>query len=354
MAEEAGFLAVTGPCNFVFPRDHGAHPGYRTEWWYYTGHLKAGDGRRFGFQLTFFRSQLAPSADRENWPRQHSAWRTDQVYLAHAALTDVAAGKHMAAEKTARAAVGLAGATVEEHHTTVHLGPWKTQISDQGHRLAANGDAFVLDLTLVPRKAPVSHGDGGYSRKGSAPQRASCYYSLTRLEAEGQLTVDKEKISVSGLAWMDHEYSTAPLEPGLTGWDWFSLQFEDGSELMVYGLRQADGSWHPASSGTLVAADGVARHLGRDAIRLDVTRRWKSPHSGAVYPAGWRLQVDTVGLALTIRPVLKDQEMRTLESTGVTYWEGLVDVAGRRRDREIEGHGYAELTGYAKAFDAPL
>ena len=353
-AAEGDFRTVTGPCGFVFPQDHGAHPDYRTEWWYYTGHLVDRDGRRFGFQLTFFRYRLAPPGDRERWPEPHSTWRTDQVYMAHAALTDVRAGKHMSAEKTARDAMGLAGASLEAGTVTVRLGSWTARIADQGHNLAADSAAFGLTLDLLPLKPPTAHGEDGYSRKGTEAGRASCYYSLTRLEALGQVTVQGRKIEVTGLAWMDHEYSTAPLEPGLSGWDWFSLQLDDGSELMAYILRRPDGTWHPASSGTLVDPEGRATHLSGEAIRLDVTRHWRSPLTGGRYPAGWHLQLPAEDLVLDIASVIDDQEMHSNQSTGVVYWEGLVDAAGRRSGRPLKGKGYVELTGYAGAFKAPL
>ena len=348
------FRTVSGPCGFVFPADHADHPEYRTEWWYYTGRLTAAGGQRFGFQLTFFRHRIAPPADRAHWPRQPSAWRSDQVYLAHAAVTDIGGGRHLSAERSARSALDMAGTTVRENAVTVHLGPWSARIAPEGHHLAAAAEefSFVLDLTAL--KPPTAHGQDGYSRKGTGPERASCYYSLTRLSARGEVAVGDRRQAVDGLAWMDHEYSTAPLEPGLAGWDWFSLQLDDGTDLMCFGLRMPDGTWHPVSAGTLVAADGTVRRLAHDAIRLEVTRRWQSPHSGADYPAGWRLHVAAADLDLTIRPALDDQEMRTGRSTGVTYWEGVVEIAGRRGGRTVNGGGYVELTGYAGDFDAPL
>ena len=348
------FRTVSGPCGFVFPADHADHPEYRTEWWYYTGRLTAAGGQRFGFQLTFFRHRIAPPADRAGWPQRPSAWRSDQVYLAHAAVTDIGGGRHLSAERSARGALDMAGTAVQGDTVTVHLGPWSARIATEGHRLAAAAEDFAFVLDLTPLKPPTAHGQNGYSRKGTGPERASCYYSLTRLSARGEVVVGGRRQAVDGLAWMDHEYSTAPLEPGLAGWDWFSLQLDDGTDLMCFGLRMPGGTWHPASGGTLVAADGTVRHLARNAIRLSVTRRWQSPHSGADYPAGWRLHVAAADLDLKIRPVLDDQEMRTGRSTGVTYWEGVVDIAGRRGGRTVNGGGYVELTGYAGAFDAPL
>ncbi len=353
-AAEADYRKVSGPCALTFPRDHADHPDYRTEWWYYTGRLEADEGRRFGFQLTFFRHRIAPPADRSRWPAPASAWRTDQVYLAHAAITDVQAGQHASAERTARAAVDLAGTETAGDAVTVHLGNWSACIAPAVHRLKAGADAFAFDLALTPVKNPTFHGIDGYSRKGSAPDRASCYYSFTRLAARGTVAVGGRRLAVEGRAWMDHEFSTAPLEPGLVGWDWFSLQLDDGRDLMFFGLRKPDGTWHPASAGTLVLADGSARHLERESVRLEVVRRWKSPHTGAVYPAGWRLNVEEAGLRLKIDPVLSDQEMRTGASTGLLYWEGAVDITAGSGDPARIGGGYVEMTGYAQAFDAPM
>jgi predicted secreted hydrolase len=174
------------------------------------------------------------------------------------------------------------------------------------------------------------------------------------MAARGQVLAAGRRFRVEGQAWMDHEFATAPLEPGLTGWDWFSLQLDDERELMLFGLRRPDGTWHPASSGTLVLADGSARHLGLESIRLEVNRRWRSPHTRAIYPAGWRLGVDGGALSLEIQPILDDQEMRTGASTGITYWEGGVTVAGHSGPKPVKGRGYVELTGYAGPFDAPM
>lgn len=353
-AEGKGFQVVTGPCHFTFPQDHGDHPGYRTEWWYYTGNLKADDGKWFGYQLTFFRTRLAPGADRQQWPRPASAWRTDQIFLAHAAVSDISAGDHMSEEKRARGAVGLAGVRRSESKITVHLGRWQAELAGDRHRLSAVSPSFSLALDLAPLKAPVAHGKGGYSRKGTAKERASCYYSITRLATRGTLTVGGRRFGVSGLSWMDHEYSTAPLDPGLQGWDWFSLQFDDGSELMLYGLRQDDGTWHPASSGTFVAADESPVHLSGTQFHVDVKRHWKSPHTGGIYPAAWVIEIPKLDLIVEVHPTLKDQEMRTEESTGVNYWEGSVKAIGQNSGQPVAGRGYTELTGYAGAFDAPL
>ncbi|MDJ0884088.1 MAG: lipocalin-like domain-containing protein [Desulfobacterales bacterium] len=353
-SDDAGYRRVTGPCRFEFPRDHGAHPGYRTEWWYYTGNLTASDGSRFGFQLTFFRRQLRPSDDRRHWPEKPSAWRTNQIFLAHAALTDIDGGRHYAAEDVSRGALDLAG--VEQHGSEVRvfLGNWETVVGPEAHALAMTGEDFGFNLRLEPAKAPVAHGDQGYSRKGTDPARASCYYSFTRLNTRGVILFKGRQLTVEGLSWMDHEYSTAPLEPGIRGWSWFSLQFDNGAELMLFLLNLEAGGYHPASSGTLVAADGTATPVNAKQIQAEVLRTWKSPATGAEYPLGWRLRLDGIGLDLTIQTPVDDQEMKTSQTTGVTYWEGSVAAEGRYGGQEIKGRGYMELTGATQAMDERL
>ena len=353
-AETAGYWSVTGPCNLEVPKDHGPPPGYRTEWWYYTGNLQAESGEGYGFQLTFFRRQISPPADRQNWPQPTSAWRTQQVYLAHSAISDITAKKHLQAERVSRQALNMAGADQTENTTTLFLKNWSAHIAPNQHRVKVNSDGFSYELTLTPQKAPVPHGIGGYSLKGSAAQRASCYYSFTRLNAEGKLSIGENMVAVKGSAWMDHEYSTALLEPGLQGWDWFSLQLSDQTEVMAFVLRKKKGGVGSASSATDIDHLGQNQHIRKHEFRVTVGNTWKSPHSKAVYPAGWRLQVFPSLLDLTIIPNLADQEMRTAGSTGVTYWEGSVSIEGTRAGQPVVGQGYVELTGYDKTFDAPM
>lgn len=348
------FLKVSGPCGLDFPKDHGAHPGYRTEWWYYTGNLRTATGRPFGFQLTFFRYQLSPGVEDPAQTDPSSPWRTNQMYFAHAALTDISGKRFHYEEKARRGALGLGGVETTEEAVTVRVHPWSTFIGPDRHELQAEARNFALHLRLVPRKPLIRHGIDGYSVKGSAPERASCYYSFTRLEARGEVRVGGETHAVTGFAWMDHEFSSEPLEPGLQGWDWFSLQFADGTELMLFGLRQKDGAWHPASSGTFVDLSGEKRHLSRDDMSLDVLSWWKSPRSKAMYPAGWRLRVPSLHMEVEIWPNLADQELETGSSTGVTYWEGSVSCRSLRAGVSGEGFGYVELTGYARPFDTPL
>jgi predicted secreted hydrolase len=352
--DDTGYQRVGGPCGFEFPRDHGAHPGYRTEWWYYTGNLRAQDGARFGFQLTFFRRQLRPSADRAKWPEQASAWRTNQIFLAHAALTDIEEGRHYAAEDISRGALGLAGAERQGDTVRVFLGSWATVIGPQVHELTMQDADFGFDLRLEPVKALVAHGDGGYSRKGTDPARASCYYSFTRLQTHGTIRLQGRPIGVAGLSWMDHEFSTAPLEPGIRGWYWFSIQLDNQTELMLFLLNLEDGGYHPASSGTLVGPDGRTTAIAFESIQADVLRNWTNPETGTAYPLGWRLRLHQPELDLTIQTPVDDQEMITTHSTGVTYWEGSITVEGRYGANQVSGRGYMELTGQAQGMDRKL
>jgi predicted secreted hydrolase len=335
----AGYLRVTGPAELAFPGDHGPHPDYQTEWWYYTGNLVAASGQRFGYQLTFFRRALVPPAGRA---ARESAWAADQVYMAHFALTDVADQRYWAFERFARGAAGLAGAQASPYH--VWLEDWRAEEVKPGvTRLRASQAGLTLDLVLTDRKGPILQGDGGYSPKGPQPGNASYYYSLTRLETFGTVQVEEVTYSVSGLSWMDHEWSTSALAADQVGWDWFSIQLDDGGELMVFQLRKEDGSIDPFSSGTLIAGDGSVSHFDRDEFEIRVDDTWRSPHSGATYPARWTIVVPGGNLSLEIEPLLADQEL----AVSYTYWEGAVRVEGQRAGRAVQGHGYVELTGYA-------
>jgi predicted secreted hydrolase len=347
-----GYLSVTGPCDLEFPEDHASHPGYRTEWWYYTGNLQSSTGSRYGFQLTFFRRRINPMGSEKKWPKPASDWRTSQIYLAHAALSDINGKHHYYDQCTGRGVLGIAGVSRGDDAVRIFVKKWSARIGLKALHLRTISEKFSFDLDLKPVKPPVLHGNRGYSRKGSTPERASCYYSLTRLETKGQVTLAGKTFEVKGLSWMDHEFSTAPLEPGIVGWDWFGLQLSDNTEIMIYLLREKDGQWHPASGGTYVRSDGTTTHLSIHDIDATVLDTWKSPNSGAVYPARWRLRILSPAMDLSVAPNLADQEMRTLESTGVTYWEGSVSVGGIKKGRRINGQGYMELTGYAKPFKA--
>jgi len=349
-----GFLAVTGPCHLTFPKDHGPHPGYRIEWWYYTGNLLAASGDQYGYQLTFFRSQISPSGKIANWPRPSSAWRTQQIFVGHAAISDLSKKKHRHAERMARQALGMAGVSQKTSATTVFIKNWSATIGADSQILVVRTADFSIDLTLKPAKPPVLHGQAGYSRKGSTAERASCYYSLARLNSKGLLKIDGKTVAVEGLSWMDHEYSTAPLEAGIVGWDWFSLQLSDYTELMLYLLREDNGKINAASSGTFIDRSGRPQHLTREDFSITTLEHWKSSRSDAVYPIAWRLNVLPLAIEFTIVANLSDQEMLTAESTGAIYWEGSVSATGSVAERPVTADGYVELTGYAKDYQAPL
>ena len=353
-SEKGNYSQVTGPCNLSFPADHGPHPGYRTEWWYYTGNLADADRHRYGFQLTFFRFRLEPPAGRKDWPEPASAWRTDQVYMAHAALTDITGERHLQAERMSRPVLSLAGAEQKDSHWKIYLDTWAADIAPHQHRLQADADDFAFALDLTSDKPPVLHGDDGYSRKGQAPERASCYYSFTRLTTDGTVTLNGKRHAVRGTAWMDHEFSTSPLQPGVIGWDWFSLQLSDQTELMVYLLREKDGRLNPASSGTYIRASAQTRHLRHNEVKIEPLAFWTSPHTGARYPVKWRLSIPDLDCSLEITAACNDQEMRTSSGAKIVYWEGAVQIQGTKGDKTVKGVGYVELTGYAGPFDAPL
>ncbi len=325
------------PRRFVFPADHGPHPDYRNEWWYVTGNLDSDDGRRFGFELTIFRFALDPVA-----PGSGSSWATNQVYIAHFAVTDADGRRFYAAERYSRGAAGLAGAEADPFR--VWIDDWQIASADTDGRwrLAARDAEFAVDLELEPLKAPVLNGDDGLSQKSVEAGNASYYYSMTRLATRGSLRVADTTFDVTGLSWLDREWSSSALGRDQQGWDWFALQLDDGSELMFYQLRRDDGSRDVHSGGTWTAADGQARKLAADDVDIEVLGSWQSPDGGA-YPSGWRLGVTELGLTLEVEPVLADQELLTL----VRYWEGAVDVRGTRDDRTLAGRGYVELTGYA-------
>jgi len=351
----AGFLQVTGPCRLEFPRDHAPHPGFRNEWWYYTGNLKSETGRHFGYQLTFFRYQLTPFGGSAGWPDPPSAWRSRQIYIGHAAVSDISAKRHLQAEKVGReglVGLGIGGWVQYGQDVTLFLPGWSAVIFPDSHKLSVAGDDFAFELELKPTKPPVKHGISGYSRKGSTPERASCYYSFSRLETSGTISITGKSIPVKGESWMDHEFSTAPLEPGTVGWDWFSIQLADRSEFMIFLLRKEDGGLNPASSGSYIDSLGVLRHLDRSYFDVQVTDTWRSKASGAVYPSSWRIQIPLLGIEVDVTSNLPDQEMQTSASTGVTYWEGSVTAKGLKGGSPIEGQGYVELTGYAGPLSA--
>jgi predicted secreted hydrolase len=330
-----GFRRVLEPRQFNFPADHGPHPEYKTEWWYYTGNLQSDDGRQWGYQLTFFRNGL-PSESRA------SNWQTSDIYMAHFAVTDAQEGNFFSYEKFSRNSIQLAGARSEPYR--VWVTSWEAKSEGDGTRLRAtapDGKAEI-NLLLQPTKPLVLQGDQGLSQKSSALGNASYYYSVTRLATKGTIIVNGTAHQVRGWSWLDREWSTSSLGAGQVGWDWFALQFEDGRELMYYQLRLADGGVEPLSSGTLIGPDGSTTRINRDDIQIEVLDRWVSPHTQATYPSRWRLVIPKVQLDIEITPLLADQELLV----SVAYWEGAVRVQGTDAGRPVAGTGYVELTGY--------
>ena len=342
----AGYLRVEGPTDLIFPADQGPHPDYQTEWWYYTGNLVTDGGQGFGYQLTFFRRALAPPQLRTE---RESAWATNQVYMAHLAFTDVVGGNHQAYERFARGAAGLSGAQAAPYQ--VWLEDWRVEEVEPGvTRLRAAQESLALDLVLIDRKGPILQGDRGYSPKGPQLGNASYYYSFTRLETSGTVKVADAVYAVSGLSWMDHEWSTSALGADQVGWDWFSIQLDDGSELMVFQLRKADGSIDPISSGIFIAPDGSTRHLGRGEFEIRVKDTWRSPHTGATYPARWTVLVPAVDLELEIEPYLADQEL----TVSYAYWEGAVRVEGERAGRGSSRQRICRDDGLCRLYAGPV
>ena len=341
--DNRGFARATSPRALRFPEDHGPHPEFRSEWWYFTGNLEAGDGRRFGYQFTVFRFALAPATGAV----RESAWATNQVYMAHFALSDVAARAFHAFERTSRSALGLAGARASPFRVWVET--WSAEGPASGgalapvHVRAEEGD-YAVDLVLEQGKAFVLQGDEGLSQKGKALGNASYYYSATRMPTTGSVRVRGESFAVRGASWMDREWSTSALEAGQTGWDWFCLQLDDGRDLMFFRLRGKGGLSDPSSSGSIVEPGGVLRRLSFADVEVVPMGNWKSPRSGGVYPGAFRLRVPAEGLDLEISPWLADQEL----DVSFRYWEGAIRATGTRSGKPIRGSGYLELTGYAE------
>lgn len=319
------FAIAADRSDISFPRDNGSHPDAAIEWWYYTGHLRDAGGREYGFQLTFFRAR--------------------EFHLAHFAWSDVARKDFRYEEKSHLGLPGIAGAEVGR--LAVSNENWSAEESSGTHRLHAAGRGWELSLALRAVKNPVVNGENGLSRKGPGTNEYSHYVSVTRLEASGQMRNGSVTHSLTGTAWFDHEWGPGGMPADVAGWDWFALQLDDGSDLMLYRIRGKAGRATPFSSGTFVARDGSARPVRWSDVTFAEQASWKSPRTGARYPAKWRIGVPPLGLDVTVSPLLPDQELVTEESTGVIYWEGTCRVEGQRQGRPVNGRAYAELTGYA-------
>ena len=342
LGQSGDWLRAVQPRAWKFPEDHGSHPGFRTEWWYFTGNLADAAGAKFGYELTFFRQgvQFAP-IDAEN------PWAVRDLYLAHFTVTDASRGGFRAEDLLSRAGPGLAGARTGQ--MDIWLLDWSAKMREGEIFLRARKNGLELSLRLKPRKPVVLHGANGFSRKGEAEGEASYYASLTDLDTYGTISLagSRPPISVAGTSWFDHEFSSNMLAKDQVGWDWLGLHLSDGRDLMIYYMRRADGSVEEASSGTLVERDGATRHLARSDLALSVTGRWRSPKSGGNYPSRWRIKIPAAGIDIAVRPLLADQELVAAGLPGLVYWEGAVAGEGISAGHKITAEGYVELTGYA-------
>ncbi|MGJ3239726.1 MAG: lipocalin-like domain-containing protein [Anaerolineae bacterium] len=331
------FARAVEPYNWQFPQDFGAHPEFLTEWWYYTGNVTNEDGRRFGFQFTIFRRAITPT-DTESG----SEWRTNQVYLAHFTISDIANNAFYHEERFSRGGAGLAGATVDPRYR-VWMEDWEIlALNDDASRviIQAETDTFSIDLVLEQVKPPALQGDSGLSPKSAEVGNASYYYTLSRLLTSGEIRIADETFTVTGTSWKDHEFSTSALGAEAQGWDWFGLIFDNNTELMIGQIRLQDGGIEPAFGGLIVYPDGTTEYLPSEQFTITPTATWVSPNTGAEYPSGWDVTVNTSEqvLNLIIEPLMPDQE---LYDTDPSYWEGAVRISG-----DVTGYGYAELTGY--------
>jgi len=342
MAHANGWRQAVGPWKWVFPRDHGSHPEFRTEWWYFTGNLADPSKRRFGYQLTFFRQGVLFKANDPGHP-----WAIRDVYLAHFTLTDVSAGQFWYADRASRKGPGLAGAS--EEGMKVWLLNWMASMEGNKIKVEARHQGMELSLDLVPRKPLIFHGKNGLSQKGQREGQASYYFSYTDLEARGfvKTPLSQTSIPVNGISWFDHEFGSNQLAPDQVGWDWFSLHLSDGQDLMIYFLRRKDGTAEPSSSGTLVTRLGDATHLKLSDIYVQVIDYWKSPKSGGQYPSRWKMKIPVAKIEMEINSLVPSQELLTEGATGVIYWEGAIAGKGTSGGKPVTCEGYVELTGYA-------
>jgi len=347
--DQEGYLRATGPREFIFPDDHGPHPGFKTEWWYYTGNLFTENGRQFGYQFTIFRNQLNPPEGDADSLAYGKDWNTNQLYLGHFAIADVQAEEHVFEERYSRGAVGLAGAQTEPYRIWVE--DWEIKrinsngTSDKKFPVqikAAMEDGASVDLNLIPQKPLILQGEQGYDRKGEVEGNASYYLSFTRMQTNGSISINGNQFEVTGSSWMDHEWSTSALDEGQEGWDWFSIQLSNGYDLMYYQLRNEDGSVSQFTTGALIDPQGEKILLGPGDVNIEVLDSWLSPHTGSEYPSEWRMNIPKAGLILDLATLFDDQEM----AVSVQYYEGTLSVSGRMNGEQLSGNGFIEMTGY--------
>lgn len=343
---EPGFIVADGSRPLTFPADFGAHPDFRTEWWYYTGNLQTAKGRHFGFDLTIFRmGQAPPTAELPN----DSNWSSRDLYFAHFAVSDISSNHFYAFQRYSRPGSGLAGAEADPYH--VWLEGWNiTQRTKGLYQLQAEQEQIALDLTLTDETGVILQGENGYSRKGKNPTNASYYYSQPRLRADGSLKINGAQYEVSGLTWNDHEFSSGALDESQIGWDWFSLQFDDGAALMLFQIRERGGGISDSASGTFIAADKTSQPLHKSDFEITVLDHWMSPHTQGTYPSSWKVHILKPDCSLDVKPWMSEQE---INFPPIAYWEGAVHFEGTCNGVPTRGDGYIELTGYTGKVQLP-
>ena len=329
-------LALKG-YHYQFPRDNFSHPDYQTEWWYYTGNVTSSNGRRFGFELTFFRQGIARQPN-------ISPWYVHDLYMAHFALSDLTGRRYEHAERINRAGPGIAG--VDGEQQVVWNGNWRAHIGQHSQQLQAMTEDFSIDLSLTPAKPVVIQGRDGISQKAAGIGHASHYVSLTRLLTSGSIHLNEADYRVTGTSWMDHEFFTGSMAPDESGWDWVGIQFDNDTDLLLYRMRHKDGSVDPFSSGSYVDASGHSTFLSSADFSMQSDGDlWTSTQTKGQYPLRWQISVPRFGLQCTAITSLPDQEFTS--RFGPSYWEGAVDVIGKQSGAASHGVGYLEMTGYA-------
>jgi len=333
------------PREFLFPDDHGVHSNFQTEWWYFTGNLDSDVGEKFGYQLTFFRRAILPESsvmDRE------SNLAVNQIYMAHFAVTDVSGKQFYSFERFSRGD-GLTAGAKNDPNMNVWVKDWFVrQLDHDTFQLTASAEGLNIDFFLKDSDGILLQGENGLSKKSK--DTASYYYSLPRIETDGSLSIQQLEYKVSGLSWMDHEFSTSTLTPGQIGWDWVSLHLDDGKNLMVYSMRLEDGTIDPYSHGSLSMKNQEVTYLPFGSFDISAIDYWTSPQSGAVYPSRRRVLIPSQGIDLIITPVINDQEL----NLSFTYWEGSVIIEGTVDGNPVNGSGYVEMTGYAHSMQGRL
>ncbi|MGA1842861.1 MAG: lipocalin-like domain-containing protein [bacterium] len=341
LARSESFFRMALPgYQYRFPKDHYSHPDFQTEWWYYTGHLNTEDGKNYGYELTFFRAGIESQRKRES----ESKWVIKDIYSAHLAISDENRKEFRFWEKVNRKGPGLAGA--EEDKLLVWNEGWRLEGSRDTQHLQAGKGAFGINLSLTPTKPPAIHGKGGVIIRAPEPGHTSHYYSLSRMDTEGYIRIEGKRIGVKGSSWMDHAFFSNQLIGNQEGWDWFGIQLDNNTELMLYQLRSKGGGINPVSSGTIVGPKGETQHITSSEFSIITLDIWQSKKSGTKYPSGWQISIPGRGIILKIIPTYKEQELITKHAI---YWEGSCIVTGTYKDKKISGLGYEELTGYARS-----